>query len=408
MPAFAPICRPSVAVHVPNTPSRRWRRSAGVALVALATTGGCTASRDDGVPGRLTQADYDAMPVLTLEPQQMICAAQADSSCAFVDITVAAVGPDGRVALSSGMREVRQFDANGRFVRQIGRSGRGPGEYSTVMAAGYDSAGTLTVFDVWGHRILRFDSTGAPIDAVQAPNVVATQNAQIVGGRVLLFVLPGAAAIGDTVQARIVSVAAPGADTATLASFALPAITTGDGSMISHQTPFTVAPFRLWAVAPDGAAYMADGARLRIDRVDGVRRTVVDGDVAPRPVSDAERDAVRELMTRPSPGMSTASAAQRRRVAEVALAAAPSAYPLIDQLVALDDGTLWAREGAPADADSVRWNAFAPDGHPIGRLMLPARGRVMGGTRDRLLLVTYDAFDVPTVGWYAVRGVAGE
>ncbi|HEX6631812.1 MAG TPA: hypothetical protein VF048_12015 [Gemmatimonadaceae bacterium] len=410
MPAFTTTRRPCAAFHLPNTalrrPQRERRRRLGIALVVLAVAGGCTASGEEAMAGRLTQVDYDAMPVLTLEPEEMICAARADSSCAFVDVNVAAVGPDGRVALSDGMREIREFGADGQFVRQIGRLGRGPGEYRTVMAAGYDSAGVLTVFDVWGHRIVRFDSTGAAMDAAPAPQVIATQNAKVVGGRVLLFVLPGAEAIGDTVQARIVTVGMPGADTATLARFALPAIATGDGSLLPPQPPFTAAPYQRWTVAPDGAAYLADGARLRIDRVDGERRTIVDGVVTPHPVSDAERDAARERLTRVSPGMSTASVESWRRQAEAALAAAPSAHPLVAELVALDDGTLWAREGAPADADSVRWNAFAPDGRPIGRLTLPARGRLVAGTRERLLLVTHDAFDVPIVGWYAVRGAA--
>jgi hypothetical protein len=367
---------------------------------------GCTAEGADVEGGRLTQAGYDAMPVLTLEPEQLFCADREDPPCQFANVSIIAAGPDGRLAMADGWGELRQFDSHGTFVRAIGRRGGGPGEYQMVMAAAYDSAGTLSVFQQGSRRVVRFDSTGAPLGTWTAPGVPGMLDVRMLRDRALYFVLPGAAAVGDTVEARVLSIGAPGTDTTALARFSLPALAQGDGTYIPFQPPFTVLPVRLWAVTPDGAVYMADRTRLRIDRVDGVRRTVVEGDVAPQPVSAAEVDAERERSLRVSPGIPTVAAEAMRRRAEAALAAAPSAQPLIDQLVALDDGTLWAREGASAEADSVRWNAFAPDGRPIGRLMLPAKARLMAGTRERLLLVTHDAFDVPVVGWYAVRGGA--
>ena len=45
------------------------------------------------------------------------------------------------------------FDSNGRFLRVIGRSGQGPGEFRTPHAIEFDSRGQLVVADRHNHRI---------------------------------------------------------------------------------------------------------------------------------------------------------------------------------------------------------------------------------------------------------------
>jgi sugar lactone lactonase YvrE len=52
------------------------------------------------------------------------------------------------------------FDRNGKFLRTIGRTGTGPGEFRTPHALAWDSRGRLIVADRHNHRIQILDKSG--------------------------------------------------------------------------------------------------------------------------------------------------------------------------------------------------------------------------------------------------------
>src|SRR5262249_25059393 len=55
---------------------------------------------------------------------------------------------------------IRQYDGSGRFVRDIGRDGDGPGEYRMVDGMAVDAEGRLFVLNARASRIDVFDSAG--------------------------------------------------------------------------------------------------------------------------------------------------------------------------------------------------------------------------------------------------------
>ncbi len=373
-------------------------RTIPLSLLLCATVAACDRAPDD-------QAVYDTMPRLSLTPAGEICAGSEEPHCQFVNAMLVAVAPDGRAAVADMMGVLREFDRDGRFVRTVGRTGGGPGEYRRLVAAGYDDEGRLTVLDQSAMRVQRFDGAGTVGDATTAPFIPGLIGVGVVQGRVALFALPGAAAIGDTVEARVVLVDPATGDTTALPGLAEPAMATGDGTMIPAPPLFTVLASERWAVSPDGAMHMADGERLRIVRRDSTNappRVLVDLAIAPRPVTasdvEAEKAAILEVSGRMG-GMPP----QVRQMIEAAAEKAPENHPLVDRLVILDDGTLLARESAPRNADSVRWNAFTADGDPVGYLLLPAGVRTAAGTLSRMLLVAPGEDDVPEIRWYEVR-----
>lgn len=80
----------------------------------------------------------------------------------FGQIRDLAVGRDGSIFVADlHPQSVRQFDPAGRFVRQIGREGQGPGEYTSLLGTAILPDGTLSIWDYGNRRISVYDSTGA-------------------------------------------------------------------------------------------------------------------------------------------------------------------------------------------------------------------------------------------------------
>jgi hypothetical protein len=64
------------------------------------------------------------------------------------------------IAVDAQAPVIRQYDANGRYVRDIGREGAGPGEYRRVTEMQILADGRLAILDPGNTRISIYDSTG--------------------------------------------------------------------------------------------------------------------------------------------------------------------------------------------------------------------------------------------------------
>lgn len=74
------------------------------------------------------------------------------------------VGKGGSVfVLDLGDTCIRMFNAQGKFVRQIGRKGQGPGEYDMPISFDIGAADEIFVFDGANLRATRFDKEGKPL-----------------------------------------------------------------------------------------------------------------------------------------------------------------------------------------------------------------------------------------------------
>ena len=72
-----------------------------------------------------------------------------------------AVGPDGAIYVADqGSHVVQVFAPSGQFLREVGLSGTGPGQFTSVGAVAVAADGTLFVAD-GTNRIDRFAPTGA-------------------------------------------------------------------------------------------------------------------------------------------------------------------------------------------------------------------------------------------------------
>lgn len=80
-----------------------------------------------------------------------------------------AITPDGQVFVSDGYGNARivHFDAQGKFVKQWGKQGTGPGEFSLPHAIALDSKGRLYVADRNNARIQVFEQSGRFVEQWQ-------------------------------------------------------------------------------------------------------------------------------------------------------------------------------------------------------------------------------------------------
>ncbi len=78
-------------------------------------------------------------------------------------------GDDGRYYVADGGNDhIAVFDSAGRFQHTIGRKGQGPGEFQSVRVP-VVADGVVTVLDMIGQRVSRFQSDGPLIDTFKLP-----------------------------------------------------------------------------------------------------------------------------------------------------------------------------------------------------------------------------------------------
>ncbi|NIM51793.1 MAG: hypothetical protein GTN62_12635 [Gemmatimonadales bacterium] len=73
---------------------------------------------------------------------------------------VARLPSGGIVVGNGGTRELRFFDASGRFLKAVGRKGGGPGEFEGLGALGIVGGDSIAVYDWNLHRVSVFDAAG--------------------------------------------------------------------------------------------------------------------------------------------------------------------------------------------------------------------------------------------------------
>lgn len=131
---------------------------AGLSVVAT----GCSAPTPEGSPtgewGSASVVEELAIGVELGDDEYMLGAVR--------DI---AVGADGTLYVSDWQQDVvRMYDTEGRFLRQIGRRGQGPGEYASAPGLGVLPDGTLVMRDGNTSRLSFFSPEGGYLDSFPA------------------------------------------------------------------------------------------------------------------------------------------------------------------------------------------------------------------------------------------------
>lgn len=154
------------------------------ALVLALPLGGCGEGRAgtewagtvDTLPGGAVLVRNPASGVWvegegwTIREELRIGSLEGSGPEVFGQVAALEVDALGRIYVAEGQaHEIRVFDAEGRFVRTIGRKGGGPGEFEDVSALFFGPQGNLWVVDQQNARYSVFDTAGAFLTSHRRP-----------------------------------------------------------------------------------------------------------------------------------------------------------------------------------------------------------------------------------------------
>ena len=412
--------------------------------IALSACGGDSATALGGIR-TVTDSIGDTVAVrtlgssssglLTLVEDVRIGELEGADEYMFGQISEVVALPNGNVlAFDQQAVALREYGADGRVVRTIGRRGAGPGEYQATNGATVLADGRIALWDPRNGRIEIFGTdSAAPAQILVPSGFFSMRSLWSDGAGTLIYranILPRPDETDNFPGARpgVVRLAVDGtrADTVLAPvqvdrSMYLSATSPNGSSSMTAVVPFYGAP--TWTVHRGGFAYTRDGEyRIVLDGPDGPM--IIERDIEPVPVQGAERDNHREFSTanmrRVDPGWTWNGPA------------IPDYKRPVKTLFSDRDGRLWVWVSMPGMIDSSMVNAppspgmpddmppliwtepaavdvFEPDGRFVGRIELPPRVSpyMLSGSGDHLWGVQSDELGVHQLVRWRIEGGEG-
>ena len=314
--------------------------------------------------------------------------------------SIASLGFDARdnlYVLDRGSHRVMVYDASGRFVRQIGRKGGGPGNFSAPMAMAVFPDGRVVVSDVARRAFSVFDGDGKFLRSIPFAGETALLGTELrphPQGGIVTREMPRPSIDGSAAASRVSFwhyTLVPEAEPRLIAQLDDPAQVTRSATTVGHTRTISAlrpafAPSFHWDIGGSGELVIAAAAEYQIDVIGsgGEVEYQLLRPLAPRPVTPAmrEREADRwreqaisgegvTVIVRENGGSGRSagsSDATRRRIAEEMtqnMRFAP-VVPIIQDLEVDPRGRTWVRR---AGDDEI-------SGGPID--LIDSRGRYLG------------------------------
>lgn len=313
------------------------------------------------------------------------------------------------------------FDAAGRHLGTVGRSGDGPGEFRGVVAHGI-LGDTLWAVHFPTPRVSRFRVDGthladAPLrllDRGMTMSSPETVTALLRDGWTLTVPSAFVAGRDDRVAIPVLLGRLDSGETRSVAEQQMPPGLFVPGVGVFFRAPFIPLP-PLFAVAGDGAGFATasweDGRPGHLQ----LARFHPDGTEAwARPLTlPAERipPAVRSAMVQEAVELATPTVERLRGMGQPVRGSVeslvreglhlPEYHPPVDRMVVGSDGGIWLRRGG--HGDTREWVVLDPEGAPRFSFLLPAGttiGAVLGDSAWASLVGEYD---IPYVVRYDLR-----
>lgn len=370
------------------------RDSAGIVIVESATPLG-----GEHLPWTL-----DTIPTIDLGRED-------DPHEQFSDLVIPLRLGNGQIVVATGgTSELRFFDKSGNWLRSVGRSGQGPGEFESLGWLGLSPGDSLKTYDWSLRRLSVFSPTGEFVRscllASPGPARGSVPRASLPGGAVLVsttpFVMPGAASgvIRDT--APLLIYGETGAPIDSFGDFpGSEALIEGtERSVTVMRYPFGKALVVAVSERHD-AIYLGSEERPEVSQwtTDGRLLRIVRWQAPAIPVTDKDKEAYLQEL-KESAG--TAQGGPESGVVQMLRKASlPAHKPAYAGVVSGARGTLWVQTYTEPDRTRpVPYQVFDSTGQWLGELILPPRFTATQIGEDFMLGVWKDEDDVEHVRSY--------
>lgn len=389
--------------HAP--PSAGRPRAAAVTIVALAALGAMAACGTAPAETLVERADSAGVEVVVNhgadQPagwqlrQAFSLGGAEDGPEAFFNVGRGGLAGDeaGHLyVLDRGNHRVVVFDADGRYVRTLGRQGGGPGELQWPGSLSVARDGSVVIGDIGHGGLVRISATGEPLANRSLDTWRGGSLASFRDGLVTVF------RDGDPDAARETLTYLNGGETRGLVSMdGVPLRPVDFGCVRISGMSQLFAPSLVWA-AGAGRIATAMGAAYEIDIHDGDRHVArIRRDLAPRPATrELAIQEVGEAFEVQFGGGGSCKVEASKVVDERGVA---QWIPAVRRVALGPDGTLWVQRYA-VRGDPAPIDLFAADGGYLGTLPPDAPFPEAFLTDHRIVSVEKDDLDLDHVVVY--------
>jgi hypothetical protein len=289
---------------------------------------------------------------------------------------------------------IHVFDAAGRLVRLVGKSGRGPGEFSRAGDICRTRGDTLVVSDPVARRTTVITSEGRLVATIPHDSGAPTSGSCFDDGTVAVYRRIQTAA---GLRNRIVRIALDGR-------------VLNEIGEVPAQFPSPIATFALSLAARDSLLLVGDGSANEItlfSRSGGLRRVIRMSDPL-LAISDQEARQRIEMAIPPN-----APPAVAEQIRAMRFGPRPAAWPAYTKFLVATDGRIWIEEFAPAlrrERPASWWTILDQRGQPVARFLLPPPGsadepppQLLLAFADSLVLRATDADGAAQIGIHSLR-----
>lgn len=313
---------------------------------------------------------WDSVSAWRIEADLELGGSASDGPAAFGFIQDIDLDEGGRLyVLDAQAAEVRIFDADGRFVRAIGRAGDGPGEFRQPAGIRSVRGGGVWVADPLVDRYTLFDSVGLPI-RIASPGIrpaswylifpwkgTVTRGGEVIdhtstprGTRLLRFSSSSGGVAVDTFDAP----------TTTVAEFLL--VDSNGQTRASMPVPFS--PETIRYIDAQGGLWFGtnDQYRIVLRRLIGDTIRIIERAYEPVPITDGEV----QIALKPAETF-------LKNGGRLDGPAPPTFKPAYRWFVVDDHGYLWVSLYMRDPDDGQYLEVFDPGGRLLGRVRVAFR-----------------------------------